>query len=103
MQIYELDDQLCLFDLGSSCGKTFPVHSQAASPRARTSTSFWRRSDGAREYMGESRIEAIADAANQRIQRVQELSMTQKHTQMDSVADDVMKDIAEDYMPKMTM
>ena len=37
------------------------------------------------------------------IQQVQELSMTQKQTQTDSVEDDVIKNIAEDYMPKMTM
>lgn len=60
-------------------------------------------SDGAREYMGESRIEAIADAAQQRLQQVQELSVMQKQTQTDSVEDDVIKDIAEDYTPKMTM
>ena len=60
-------------------------------------------SDGAKEYMGESRIEAIADAAQQRVQQVQELSITQKQTQTDSVEDDVIKDIAEDYTPKMTM
>ena len=60
-------------------------------------------SDGAREYMGESRIEAIADAAQQRIWQVQQLSMTQKPTQADSGEDDVVKDIAEDYTPKMTM
>jgi hypothetical protein len=56
-------------------------------------------SDGAREYMGESRIEAIADAVQKRIRHVQELSVTQTHTQTDSVDDDVTKNVAEDYTP----
>ena len=46
MQIYELDDQLCLFAPGSSCGKMFPEHSQAGSQRARISASFLRKLSG---------------------------------------------------------
>lgn len=60
-------------------------------------------SDGAKEYMGESRIEAIADAAQHRIHRVQELSMTQRIVQTDATQDDVVRDVAEDYTPKMSM
>ncbi len=56
-------------------------------------------SDGAWEYMGESRIEAIADAVQKRIRHVQELPLTQTHTQTDSVDDDVTKNVAEDYTP----
>ena len=44
MQIFELDNQLCLFAQDSSYGKTYPEPSPAASPRGRTSGSSWRRS-----------------------------------------------------------
>lgn len=44
MQIFELDDQLCLFAQDSSYGKTSPEPSPAASPGGRTSGSSWRRS-----------------------------------------------------------
>ena len=59
--------------------------------------------DGAEDYMDERRIEAIADAIQVRIRHVQELSMVQTVTQADSVVNDVIENIAEDYSPKLTM
>ena len=44
MQIFELDEQVCLFDPDSSCGKMSPALSPPENPRARTSASSWRRS-----------------------------------------------------------
>jgi len=44
MQIYEVDDQLCLFIPDFSAGKTCQAHFQAETRRARTSASFSRRS-----------------------------------------------------------
>ena len=55
-------------------------------------------SDGVEGYIGESRIKAIADAVEQRIQKLQELSRIQKHPQMDSTKDDVVNDTAENYI-----
>ena len=46
MQMYELDDQLCMFVQDSSCGKTSPEPFPAESLRAKTSESFLRRSSG---------------------------------------------------------
>lgn len=60
-------------------------------------------SEGAREFVDERRIEAIAESALTRIRHVQELSMAQTIAQTDSVEDDVVKDVAQDYSPKMTM
>ena len=44
MQIFELDEQICLFAPDSSCGKMSPALSPPENPRARTSASSWRRS-----------------------------------------------------------
>ena len=57
--------------------------------------------DGAEEYMDDSRIRAIAETVNRRIQNLLQLSMTQTPVQAFSTEDDVEKDIAEDYTPKM--
>ena len=43
MQIYEMDDQLCLFVQESFYGKTSPVPSAAGSQKARTSVSSWKK------------------------------------------------------------
>lgn len=59
--------------------------------------------EGAKEYMDESRIKAIAETVNRRIQNLMQLSMTQAPAQADSTEDDVEENIAEDYSPKMTM
>ena len=59
--------------------------------------------EGAKEYMDDGRIKAIAETVNRRIQNLQQLSMTQAPVQTDSTEDDVEENIAEDYSPKMTM
>jgi len=59
--------------------------------------------DGAEEYMDDSRIRAIAETVNRRIQNLLQLSMTQTPVQAFSTEDDVEKDIAEDYTPKMEL
>ena len=53
--------------------------------------------------MGESRTEAIADTAQRRVCLVQELSMAHNVTQADRVEDDIVKDVAEDYTPKLIL
>lgn len=58
--------------------------------------------DGAKEYIDESRIQAIAEAVNRRIQNLLQLSMIQTPVQTDSTEDDVDKDIAQDYFSKIT-
>ena len=61
-------------------------------------------SDGAEDYMDANRIEAISDAAQKRIQHLHEFSMTQTVArQIGDIEDDVAENIAEDYMPKMTL
>ena len=59
--------------------------------------------DGAKEYMDDNRIRAIAETPNRRIQNLMQLSMAQAPVQTDSTEDDVEENIAEDYSPKMTM
>ena len=59
--------------------------------------------DGAEEYMDDSRIQAIAETVNRRVQNLLQLSMTQTPVQAFSTEDDVEKDIAEDYTPKMEL
>ena len=54
-------------------------------------------SEEARDYIDDTRITAIADAVGKRIQRVREMADMQAPSQGDSVEDDVVKDIAEDY------
>ena len=60
-------------------------------------------SESARDYIDAGRIEAITDAVQTRLQHVRELAMTQKQTQTDSVENDVIKNVAEDYTQEMTM
>ena len=59
--------------------------------------------DGARDYLDEGRIEAIADSVEKRIQHLKPISMTHAAAQDDSTEDDVEEDVAEDYSPKMGM
>lgn len=59
--------------------------------------------EGAKEYIDESRIKAIVETVNRRIQNLLHLSMAQVSVQTDSTEDDVEKDTAEDYTPKLTM
>lgn len=59
--------------------------------------------EDAQEYLDESRIKAITETVNRRIQNLLQLSMTQSLLQADSTEDDVEEDIAETYFQKMTM
>ena len=59
--------------------------------------------EGAKEYLDESRMKAITETVNRRIQNLMQLSMTQIPLQADSTEDDVEEDIAAAYVPKMTM
>ena len=59
--------------------------------------------EGAKDYMDDSRIKAIVETVNRRIQNLMQLSMTQAPVQTDSTEDDVEENIARDYSPKMTM
>lgn len=59
--------------------------------------------DGAKEYMDDNRIKAVAETTTRRIQNLMQLSMTQAPVQTDSTGDDVEENIAQDYSPKMTM
>lgn len=58
--------------------------------------------DGAKEYMDENRIRAIAAATEKRIQNLSTLAMVQSNSQTDTTEDDVEENIAEDYSPKLT-
>ena len=51
----------------------------------------------AKEYLDESRIRAIAETARRRIENLRQMSMQENPQQVDSTADDVEKNIAEDY------
>ena len=53
--------------------------------------------DGAKEYMDDARIKAIADSVEQRILRVKELSEAKDPVKKDLVEDDVKRNVAEDY------
>ena len=53
--------------------------------------------DGAKEYMDDARIKAIADSVEQRILRVKELSDAKDPIKKDLVEDDVKRNVAEDY------
>lgn len=59
--------------------------------------------EDAKEYMDESRVNAIADTVEQRIRRLLSLSQTQISAQIDSTEDDVVENIAEDYSSKMSL
>lgn len=43
MQIYEMDNQLCLFVPDGCAGRTYPARSAQENPRARTSALSWRK------------------------------------------------------------
>lgn len=58
---------------------------------------------GAEEYMNDNRIQAIAEAVNRRVQNLLQLAMTQTPVQDFYTEDDVKKDIAEDYTPKLEL
>ena len=58
-------------------------------------------SGDAAEYIGASRIDAIAEATQRRIQYVSDSSNTQNPAQTDSAEDDVTEDIAAHYIPRM--
>lgn len=58
--------------------------------------------DGAKEYMDDDRIRAVAETVDRRIQNLMRLSMKRAQAQTDSAEDDVEENIAEDYSPKMT-
>lgn len=60
-------------------------------------------SSEAQEYMDESRVRAIASAADKRIRQLQQLAMAYTPVQDISVLDDVEENIAEDYSPKMKL
>ncbi len=59
--------------------------------------------ESAKEYMDESRINAIAETVNRRIQNLMQLSVAQAPAQADSTEDDVEENIAEDYSQKVNM
>ena len=54
--------------------------------------------EGAKEYMDDGRIKAIAETVNRRIQNLLQLSMAQAPVQTDSIEDDVEENIAQDYL-----
>lgn len=60
-------------------------------------------SDGAKDYIDQNRISAIAGAAERRVQQLLQLSMFHAPAQTTSTEDDVQENIAEDYSPKTTM
>lgn len=59
--------------------------------------------DGAKDYMDENRIRAIAGAAQRRIEQLSQLAMSHVPEQVLSTEDDVKENIAEDYTPKMEL
>lgn len=59
--------------------------------------------DGAKDYMDENRIRAIAGAAQQRIEQLSQLAISHTPVQAISTEDDVKENIAENYTPKMEL
>lgn len=57
--------------------------------------------EGAKEYIDDNRVKAIAHTTRQRIQNLMRLSMTQIEVLADSTMDDVEENIAEDYSRQM--
>lgn len=57
--------------------------------------------EGAKEYMDDNRVKAIAATVRQRIQKLMLLTMEQVVVQTDSIMDDVEENIAEDYSRQM--
>ena len=58
-------------------------------------------SDGAEEYIDESRINAITDGVEKRIETLRQLALLERPVQADTAEDDVAEDIAEDYTMNM--
>ncbi len=58
-------------------------------------------SDGAEEYIDESRINAITDGVEKRIEMLRQLALFERPVQADTAEDDVAEDIAEDYTMNM--
>ena len=58
-------------------------------------------SDGAEEYIDESRINAITDGVEKRIETLRQLALSERPVQTDTAEDDVAEDIAEDYTMNM--
>ena len=59
--------------------------------------------DGAKDYMDENRIRAIAGAAQRRIEQLSQLAISYTPVQEISTEDDVKENIAENYTPKMEL
>ena len=59
--------------------------------------------DGAKDYMDENRIRAIAGAAQRRIEQLSQLAVSYTPVQEISTEDDVKENIAENYTPKMEL
>ena len=58
-------------------------------------------SDGAEEYIDDSRINAINDGVKKRIETLRQLALSERPVQADTAEDDVAEDIAEDYTMNM--
>ena len=58
-------------------------------------------SDGAEEYIDDSRINAITDGVEKRIETLRQLALLERPVQADTAEDDVAEDIAEDYTMNM--
>ena len=59
--------------------------------------------DGAKDYMDENRIRAIAGAAQRRFEQLSQLAVSYTPVQEISTEDDVKENIAENYTPKMEL
>ena len=57
-------------------------------------------SEGAEDYIDETRIAAIADSAERRIDRLKEIAGSHISAQTSSTDDDVAENVAADYLPK---
>ena len=56
------------------------------------------------DFVGADRVDAIVETAEKRVRHLQDMALAQRPADLtDSVEDDVEKNIAEDYGPKMTM
>ena len=53
------------------------------------------------EYIDESRINAITDGVEKRIETLRQLALSERPVQTDTAEDDVAEDIAEDYTMNM--
>lgn len=57
-------------------------------------------SEGAENYIDETRIAAIADSVEHRIDHLKEVAASYIHSQTNSTDDDVTENVAADYLPK---